>query len=62
MQINTTKIKFEIKRLGHDMAWLAKEMGISKQAAYDQIHNAKTLKIIERIGVAIGIDPKDLII
>ena len=55
MQINTTKIKFEIKRLGRDIGWLAKELGVSKAAAYDQIKNAKTLKAVEKIANSVEI-------
>jgi hypothetical protein len=62
MKINTQKIKLELERIEKDLQWLADEMGMTRQGAHSAIHSAQTLALIEKIGLTLGIDPKDLII
>lgn len=60
MKLNTFKITKELKRLDRNLTWLAKETNTSKQlVAYWM--KAKSLYGAERIGKALGIEPKDLI-
>ncbi len=67
MNLNTKKIELELERIGKNQAWLAGQMKRSKQQVNYLVKNNNkpcgvTLKTIERIGLALGIDPKDLII
>lgn len=64
MILNRKKIELELERLGKTKSWLAREMGATRQWI-DQIINddsGKTLETISKIGKALGVDPKDLII
>ena len=64
MELNRKKIVMELDRLGKNQAWLAREMGVTRQWIFQIINNSNgaTLKTIDKIGQALGIDPKDLII
>ena len=67
MNLNTKKIELELERIGKNQMWLAGQMKRSKQQVNYLVKNNNkpcgvTLKTIERIGLALGIDPKDLII
>ena len=65
MRLNVKKIQYELNRIDKTQAWLAAQMGKHKQwVNYLMKNNAGnvTLKTIERIGHALAIDPKDLII
>ena len=60
LQLNTSKIKAELTRIGKDQTWLAKQLSTTRQnISYMLI--AKSLKAAEKIGNVLGIDPKDLI-
>ena len=64
MDLNRKKIRMELERLNKTPSWLAKEMGVTR-GWVDLILNQRygnTLKTITRVGKALGIDPKDLII
>ena len=63
MQLSIDKIKKELERTGNTPAWLARAMG-SKPQWVDQIlkgNHSHTLRTIEKIANALGLDPKDLI-
>jgi plasmid maintenance system antidote protein VapI len=67
MNLNTKKIELELERIGKNQAWLAGQMKRTKQQVNYLVKNNNkpcgvTLKTIERIGRALGVDPKDLII
>jgi hypothetical protein len=65
MKLNTVKIELELERIGKTKAWLAAQMGAKKQWIHRRLkenNSGCTLKTIEKFGVALGIDPKDLII
>ena len=64
MKINQRKIELELKRLGWSKYRLAKEMGVKHQWVYYILSGERgsTLRTLERIADAIGLDPKGLII
>lgn len=65
MRLNIEKINSELGRLGKSKYWLGQKMGVRPQWVYqilDPKYNGITLKSIEKIAVALGFDPKDLII
>jgi predicted transcriptional regulator len=63
MKINTRKIELELKRLGWSKYRLAKEMGCTPAWVYYLFQADNTsLKTIDLIASAMGLDPKDLII
>ena len=61
MELNTKKIDRELKRLGKNRSWLAKEFKVTR-ANISYIMNKKPITQAERIGKLLGIDPRDLII
>lgn len=61
MQLNTQKIINELKRIGKSKGWLAKKIGKSN-ATVSYILKSKKITHAERIGGALGIEPKDLIL
>lgn len=61
MELNTDKIDKELKRLGKNRSWLAKECKITR-AAISYIMNKKPITQADRIAKLLGIDPRDLII
>jgi plasmid maintenance system antidote protein VapI len=64
MKLNVKKIELELERIGKNQVWLAREMKVKRQWVHYLMNstNGTTLKTIERIGKALGVDPKDLII
>jgi transcriptional regulator with XRE-family HTH domain len=64
MKLSIEKIRNELERTGNTPAWLARKMG-SKPQWIDQILSGNggthTLRTIEKIARALGMDPKDLI-
>ena len=61
LQLNTEKIKAELKRIGKDRNWLAEQLNTTKQnVSYMFVRNS--IKAAEKIGHVLGIEPKDLII
>ena len=65
MKLNVEKIELELERLGRNKSWLAERMKRSRQQIQYLLSgngNSVTLKTIERIGSALSLDPKDLII
>ena len=61
MKLNVVKIKKELERLGLTQTWLGLNLGVSRQRIC-QILKAASLKNAERIGKALGINPRDLIL
>jgi len=64
MRLNTKKIDMELKRLGWSKYRLAKEMGRKPQWVYYLMYRAEgmSLRTIDRLAEALGLDPKDLIL
>ncbi len=60
MELNVEKIKVELKRIGKNQSWLAKEMGVARQYL-SYIFKHKPITQAERIAKALNLDPKDLI-
>ena len=60
MELNTQKIKKELKRLKRNQSWLSKKMGISRQLLSYMI-TSKKITHAERIAKALDMEPKDLI-
>ncbi len=58
--LNTDKIDAELSRLGKNRSWLANQIDISRQAM-SRIMKDKPITQAERIGKALGIEPRDLI-
>lgn len=64
MQINFEKIKKEMARNSWNISQLAKEMDISRQKLhfiFSPKFKSHTLKTIESLATALGVDPKDLV-
>jgi len=64
MQLNREKINRELTRLGWKQTDLARQMGLHRQQINRLLipgQNAITLKTIDKLADALGLDPKDLI-
>ena len=65
MKLNTTKIQLEMQRLGWTKSDLSRAMKTSRQRIHQILNhnNGKgfTLKTIQWVADALGLDPKDLI-
>jgi transcriptional regulator with XRE-family HTH domain len=65
MKLNKTKILLELERLGWTQTELAKRMGSSRQLVNRHLLSDEsvgiTLKTIDKMADAMGLDPKDLI-
>jgi len=65
MQLHKNKILLELERLGWTQTELAKRMGVSRQLVNRHLMSANgvgiTLKTIDKMADALGLDPKDLI-
>ena len=60
MELNTDKIKKELRRLGKNQTWLANQADMSRQLlSYTLLK--KSLSGAEKIGRALDIEPRDLI-
>ena len=62
MKLNIEKINRELKRLGWSKPRLAKELGLTRQGVYYYLSSGATIWKAERLGDALGVDPKDLLI
>jgi predicted DNA-binding protein (UPF0251 family) len=63
MKMNTEMVQRELDRINQDYSWLARRMGVSRQAVWEVMtKGGKTLKTIEKFAVALRFNPKDLII
>jgi predicted DNA-binding transcriptional regulator AlpA len=62
MKINEAKIRAEAKRRGLNMTAFAKEIGIGRALLYHYMRKATTFSVAEKLGAALNMDPKDLII
>lgn len=60
LKLNTEKITIELARIGKKQVWLAEKMNISPQRMSYML-KSKSIRSAERIGHALGIEPKDLI-
>ena len=61
MKINKRKIEIEIKRRGLKKAWIAEQLGISRQGLYYVLRDCRTFGPVEKLGKLLGINPKDLL-
>jgi len=62
MRLNTSKIAYEMKRLGMNQSALARALNCTRQyASLVMKGDVKTLKSIEKIAKVFNIDPRDLI-
>ena len=65
MKLNTTKIQLEMKRLGWTKSDLSRAMKTSRQRIHQLLNGNQgrgfTLRTIQWIADALGLDPKDLI-
>jgi predicted DNA-binding protein (UPF0251 family) len=63
MKMNTQLVQRELDRINQDYSWLARRMGVSRQAVWEIMNKGgRTLKIIDRFAVALRLNPRDLII
>jgi len=60
MELNITKIKQELERLGKNQSWLAAKMKCSRQLLFYMV-KSKKITHAERIAKALNLDPRDLI-
>ncbi len=60
MELNTDKILSELKRLGKTKTWLAEQVGVYP-SWITHVFKEKPITQAERIGKALGIEPRDLI-
>lgn len=61
LKLNTAKIAIELDRIGKKQKWLANKMNVSPQRVSYMLRSG-SIKAAEKIGHALGIEPKDLII
>jgi len=63
MELNKRKIGLELDRLGWSKRRLAKEMGVQRQWVYVILgrKGGCTLRTVERIAKALGMNPRDLL-
>ena len=64
MELNQTKIQLEMGRLGWTKSDLARRMNKSRQHIHHILSNGSkgfTLRTIQALADALGLDPKDLI-
>ena len=61
MELNTNKIKNELKRVKQNQTWLASKMNVSRQLLSYMILSKK-ITHAERIAKALNLNPRDLII
>ena len=61
LKLNSEKVKAELKRIHKTQIWLAGQMKCSRQNVWEMLENGSA-RSAERIGHALNIEPKDLII
>ena len=62
MKINTERVKYEMKIKGWQIIDLANALKLKERAVYSIFQKRTTkLKTINKLGAALGIDPKDLL-
>ena len=62
MELHKSKIRLEMEKNGWNESELARRMGVSRQAVFAFFRrDGITLKTIDKIADALGLDPKDLI-
>jgi len=61
LKLNSKKVKAELQIINRTQTWLAGQMKCSKQNVSEMLRNGSA-RSAERIGHALGIEPKDLII
>jgi len=64
MKLNKRKIELELERLGWSKRRLAEEMGVKRQWVYVVLSDARdgcTLRTVNRIAKALGLNPRDLL-
>ena len=62
MEINTERIKYEMYHKGLVVTDLANLLGVKERAVYAILQKRTTkLKTINKLGVILGVDPKDLL-
>jgi predicted transcriptional regulator len=62
MKINEKKIREEAKRRDLSLTDFAHQIGIKRTLLYHYMKNGATFAVAERLGKALNIDPKDLLI
>ena len=64
MDLNRRKIRLELERLGWSQSRLAKEMGVKRQRVHQILNNDEKshLDTIQKVALALGVDPKELLI
>lgn len=63
MKLNTHKIERELFRLNMTKRELAERLKVSRQALWDMLRRESvTLATVNRLGSALDVDPKDLLI
>ena len=60
MELNISKIKKELKRIGKNQTWLSAKISTSKQLVSYWLRT-KSIAGAERIAKALDMEPKDLI-
>lgn len=63
MKVNSKKIWFETERLGWSLAKLATKIGMTRSAVSILLKRERApIKTLNKIGEALNLDPKDLLI
>ena len=58
--LDTRKLRIELAKIDHNYAWLAKEIGYTRQYITYLVKN-KSIQHVDKIADALGLAPKDLI-
>jgi len=59
-KLNTLQLRIELAKIDKSRAWLARQMGFTRQYL-TQLVQSKSLKYVGEIAYILDIDPKDLI-
>ena len=59
-KLNTLQLRIELAKIDKSRAWLARQMGFTRQYL-TQLVQSKSLKYVGEMAYILDIDPKDLI-
>jgi hypothetical protein len=59
-ELDTYRLRVELAKINRSRQWLAEKIGYTRQYVYYLVKN-KSIKHVEKMANALGLDPKDLI-
>ena len=61
LQLDTDHILRELQLTNQSVAWLARQLGVSRQAMHETLRR-RPITFADKVGNVLGINPKDLIL